>query len=243
MLHCANTSGNLAVAGDMTVLERQRARMKWQEEQGYFSGNSFNGVFSSSSLHVPDSIMVAADSGCALAEVVAQAQPRSINKPSAAPGLHANSSSISRTFSCPPALVEPESESKPKPKPTDSSVGKDGFKKRKPDKPHHPKVCVCVRAILNREKKRTCCVSLLELAKLTHVNFLFRLLQKMITKTRGSNSALMMENPKSPRVTQQTQIPTTTKKLAQRLQIPRPPKSLITFMSEHVVAKPPIVIA
>jgi len=232
MLHCANTSGNLAVAGDMTVLERQRARMKWQEEQGYFSGNSFNGVFSSSSLHVHDSIMVAADSGCALAEVVAQAQARSTN-----------SSSISRTFSCPPALVEPESESKPKPKPTYSSVGKDGFKKRKPDKPHHPKVCVCVRAILNREKKRTCCVSLLELAKLTHVNFLFRLLQKMITKTRGSNSALMMENPKSPRVTQQTQIPTTTKKLAQRLQIPRPPKSLITFMSEHVVAKPPIVIA
>ncbi|RZC05229.1 Transcription factor bHLH63 isoform A [Glycine soja] len=129
MLHCANTSGNLAVAGDMTVLERQRARMKWQEEQGYFSGNSFNGVFSSSSLHVHDSIMVAADSGCALAEVVAQAQARSTN-----------SSSISRTFSCPPALVEPESESKPKPKPTDSSVGKDGFKKRKPDKPHHPKV-------------------------------------------------------------------------------------------------------
>lgn len=138
MLHCANTSGNLAVAGDMTVLERQRARMKWQEEQGYFSGNSFNGVFSSSSsLHVPDSIMVAADSGCALAEVVAQAQPRSINKPSAAPGLHANSSSISRTFSCPPALVDPE------PKPTDSSIGKDSFKKRKTDKPHNPKVGVC----------------------------------------------------------------------------------------------------
>lgn len=137
MLHCANTSGNLAVAGDMTVLERQRARMKWQEEQGYFSGNSFNGVFSSSSLHVHDSIMVAADSGCALAEVVAQAQPRSINKPSAAPGLHANSSSISRTFSCPPALVDPE------PKPTDSSIGKDSFKKRKTDKPHNPKVGVC----------------------------------------------------------------------------------------------------
>ncbi|RZC14472.1 Transcription factor bHLH63 isoform A [Glycine soja] len=135
MLGYANPSGNLAVDGDMTVLERQRARMKWQEEQEYFSGNSFNGVFSSSSsLHVPDSIMVAADSGCALAEVVAQAQPRSINKPSAAPGLHANSSSISRTFSCPPALVDPE------PKPTDSSIGKDSFKKRKTDKPHNPKV-------------------------------------------------------------------------------------------------------
>ncbi|ESW08160.1 hypothetical protein PHAVU_009G023500 [Phaseolus vulgaris] len=136
MLHCANASGNLA--GDMTVLERQRARMKWQEEQGYFSG--FNAVFSSSSsssLHVQDSLMLAADSGCALGEVVAQAQAqaqtRSMNKPSLA-GFD-SSSSISRTFSCPPALVEPE----PRPRPTDSSFGKECLKKRKPDKLHNAK--------------------------------------------------------------------------------------------------------
>ncbi|TKY75397.1 Transcription factor bHLH63 [Spatholobus suberectus] len=119
MLHCVNTSGNLA-AGDMTVLERQREKMKLQEEQG------FNGVFSSSLL-VQESMMVAADSGFSLAEVVAQA--RSINMPTA-PGFDVNSS-ISSTFSCPPALVEP--------KPTDSSIRRESFKKRKPDKPHYPK--------------------------------------------------------------------------------------------------------
>ncbi|RDY06947.1 Transcription factor bHLH63, partial [Mucuna pruriens] len=117
MLHCENTSG------DMTVLERQRARMKWQEEQGYYSGTGFNGVFSSSScssscsssLDVHESMMVAADSGSALAEVVA----RSINMP---PGFDANSS-MSRTFSCP----------------ADSSTRKDSFKKKKPDMPHNLK--------------------------------------------------------------------------------------------------------
>lgn len=151
MLHCANASGNLA--GDMTVLERQRARMKWQEEQGYFSG--FNAVFSSSSsssLHVQDSLMLAADSGCALGEVVAQAQAqaqtRSMNKPSLA-GFD-SSSSISRTFSCPPALVEPE----PRPRPTDSSFGKECLKKRKPDKLHNAKVCERRRE--KREKKMLC---------------------------------------------------------------------------------------
>ncbi|CAJ1973078.1 unnamed protein product [Sphenostylis stenocarpa] len=130
MMHCAYTNGNMA--GDMTVLERQRARMKLQEEQGYFPG--FNGLFSSS-LHPQDSFMLPADSGCALGEVVAQAQAqaRSMNKPSV-PGFGA-SSSISRTFSCPPALVDPE----PEPRPTDSSIGKERFKKRKPDKPHNAK--------------------------------------------------------------------------------------------------------
>lgn len=58
MLHCLNSVGNL-VAGnctDMTVLERQRARLKWQQEQlqqeqqqqqdGYFNGSEqLNGVF------------------------------------------------------------------------------------------------------------------------------------------------------------------------------------------------------
>ncbi|QCE16818.1 transcription factor HBI1-like [Vigna unguiculata] len=136
MLHCANTSGNLA--GDMTVWERQRARMKWQEEQGYFS--AFDALFSSSSsssLHLQDSFLHPSDSGCALGEVVAQAQaqPRSMNKPSVH-GFDA-SSSILRTFSCPPALVEPEPE--PEPRPTGSSIGKESSKKRKPEKLHNAK--------------------------------------------------------------------------------------------------------
>ncbi|KAG2400876.1 Transcription factor bHLH49 Basic helix-loop-helix protein [Vigna angularis] len=124
MLHCENTSGNLA--GDMTVWERQRARMKWQEEHGYFS--AFDAVFSSSS---QDSFVLPADSGCALGEVVAQARarPGSMNKPS----VHGfdESSSISRTFSCPPALVEP--------RPTGSSIEKESSKKRKPEKLHNAK--------------------------------------------------------------------------------------------------------
>ncbi|KAF3435714.1 hypothetical protein FNV43_RR22806 [Rhamnella rubrinervis] len=53
MLHCLNAPGNLAGnCTDMTVLERQRARMKWQQEQiqqqqqSYFSGSELSGVFS-----------------------------------------------------------------------------------------------------------------------------------------------------------------------------------------------------
>lgn len=69
MLHCLNTSGSFAGGGngttDMTVLERQRARMKWQHEEeeqfqlhhqqqggggtaeeSYFSGNEYGNVFS-----------------------------------------------------------------------------------------------------------------------------------------------------------------------------------------------------
>ncbi|KAK9942498.1 hypothetical protein M0R45_008160 [Rubus argutus] len=61
MLNCMNAPGSL-VAGnctDMTVLDRQRARMKWQHDQlqqqqqqqhqGYFGGSELNGVFS----HLP----------------------------------------------------------------------------------------------------------------------------------------------------------------------------------------------
>ncbi|KAE9447243.1 hypothetical protein C3L33_20820, partial [Rhododendron williamsianum] len=51
MLHCINTPGNIAGSfTDMSVLERQRARIKWQQEQllnqppCYFEGNDqFNG--------------------------------------------------------------------------------------------------------------------------------------------------------------------------------------------------------
>lgn len=50
MLHCLNTSGNLGGScSDMTVLERQRARRKWQQHEQqeqerhvYFCGNGFS---------------------------------------------------------------------------------------------------------------------------------------------------------------------------------------------------------
>lgn len=55
MLHCLNSPGNLAGnCTDMTLLERQRARLKWQQEQlhhqqqqqsSYFSGSELSGVF------------------------------------------------------------------------------------------------------------------------------------------------------------------------------------------------------
>ncbi|KAJ1397694.1 Myc-type, basic helix-loop-helix [Sesbania bispinosa] len=154
MLHCLNTSGNLAGScSDMTVLERQRARMKWQQEQGYFSGNGFNGVFSSSSsLHVQNqnsqgSMIFSADSGSALAEVVVAAHSHSIKPlpaPAPAPAFDVNSA-ISRTFSCPPVLAETKA--------TDSSIGKESLKKRKADKAyqnHPPKV---VAESDNKDKK------------------------------------------------------------------------------------------
>ena len=51
MLHCLSTSGNVVGNGtDLTVLERQRFRMKWQQEhfeqeQRYYGGSEF-GMFS-----------------------------------------------------------------------------------------------------------------------------------------------------------------------------------------------------
>ncbi|XP_024030235.1 transcription factor bHLH63 isoform X1 [Morus notabilis] len=59
MLHCLNSVGNLLAGNctDMTVLDRQRARLKWQQEQlqqeeqqqqqdGYFNGSDqLNGIF------------------------------------------------------------------------------------------------------------------------------------------------------------------------------------------------------
>ncbi|KAJ1393666.1 Myc-type, basic helix-loop-helix [Sesbania bispinosa] len=70
MLHCLNTSS------DMTVLERQRARKKWQQQeqeehdrQSYFCGST--GFSSSSSLQVHGGL-VGSDSG--LGEVVVAAQ-------------------------------------------------------------------------------------------------------------------------------------------------------------------------
>lgn len=172
MLHCLNTPGSLAGnCSDMTVLERQRIKLP--------QGNGFNCVFPSSS---------SSDSGSSLAEVVAQAHsikfhmPPAGPEPSPASGPDLNSA-ISRTFSCPPTLVEAKA--------NDSClIKKESYKKRKSDKPHNPKVCVF--DIMFQEKKEKA-ITFFELVKLNC--FLFRLLQKMIVKTRGSKWILKMGNP------------------------------------------------
>nr|ACN21632.1 putative basic helix-loop-helix protein BHLH7 [Lotus japonicus] len=105
----------------MTVLERQRIKLP--------QGNGFNCVFPSSS---------SSDSGSSLAEVVAQAHsikfhmPPAGPEPSPASGPDLNSA-ISRTFSCPPTLVEAKANEF-------FSIKKESYKKRKSDKPHNPKI-------------------------------------------------------------------------------------------------------
>jgi len=126
MLHCLNTtnnSGNLATescSSDITVLERQRERMKWQQQQGYFNAAS---MFCSSLQQ-----QVENSEASSLADFV----------PLQMPTLDVTSA-ISRTFSCPPLL--------PDPKLIHSSIAakeRDNCsKKRKAEKPHHnPKLKV-----------------------------------------------------------------------------------------------------
>jgi len=127
MLHCLNTttnSGNLATescSSDITVLERQRERMKWQQHQhqGYFNAAAM--FCSSLQQQVENS-----EASSSLAVLL--------------PTLDVTSAAISRTFSCPPLL--------PDPKLIHSSIhGKEkdnSSKKRKAEKPHHnPKLKVC----------------------------------------------------------------------------------------------------
>ncbi|XP_058785623.1 transcription factor BHLH089-like [Vicia villosa] len=79
MLHCLNASGNLpteSCSSDITVLERQTERMKWQQQhQGYFNGAMF-----------PSSVQQVQNSQ----DLVALQIPPA----------------ISRTFSSPPVLVD-----------------------------------------------------------------------------------------------------------------------------------------
>lgn len=125
MLHCMNnnsSSGNLAAdscSSDITVLER----MNWQQQQHHQSYSS-----SSSSLnHSPSGFI------------------NHFHMPIvAAPGIDVNSA-ISRTFSCPPVLVDPKLNHSP-------SLGKDNCSnKRKPEKAHNPKLKVCAQFCIYTE--------------------------------------------------------------------------------------------
>lgn len=144
MLHCLNTttnSGNLATescSSDITVLERQRERMKWQQQQhhqGYFNAAA---MFCSSLQQQVDN----SEASSLAADLL----------PLQMPTLDVTSSSISRTFSCPPLL--------PDPKLIHSSIaGKDkdnSSKKRKAEKSHHNsklKVVVGEIEIENKDKR------------------------------------------------------------------------------------------
>ncbi|KAF8406445.1 hypothetical protein HHK36_008532 [Tetracentron sinense] len=182
MLHCLHTPENLAGNGtDMTVLERQRARLKWQQQlqtqqpqQSYFNENQIN-VFSlpphtTQTQHFQ--ALINSDSAFReLATRSMKADPGSENEwpdfskypiPRTGFGeemtVFATSDlemdySISRTSSCPPAVVaamaamaevvvgeEKASESILTEK-LASTIGKESFKKRKADKAQNPKVC------------------------------------------------------------------------------------------------------
>lgn len=111
MLHCLNTNSE-SCSSDITVLERQRERMKWQQnEQPYFSGNGFN-----------DTTMF-----CSSLQQDSSSLPHFL--PLQIPTVDVtSSSSISRTFSCPPLLPDPKIIHS-------SSIGKhNSSKKRKSDK-------------------------------------------------------------------------------------------------------------
>lgn len=153
MLHCLNGP---ATGTDITVLERQRARMKWQpqEQQGYFGGSDqFAGLFLEPGQVGSFQGLLGGES------VLGEVLTRSV-KPD--PGLENGwpelvnmgftefdmNCAISRTSSCPPTVAPPPPEAKGKVSPpaekVSSAVGRESFKKRKADKLQNTKVCVCV---------------------------------------------------------------------------------------------------
>ncbi|KAL6209587.1 hypothetical protein ACLB2K_020527 [Fragaria x ananassa] len=153
MLNCMNAPGSL-VAGnctDMTVLDRQRARMKWQQDhfqqqqQGYFGGNELNWVFS----HMPIQasqvqsfqglIGLGGDMG------MGQAVKPDPSSESGWTELGYGScgfemNNIARTFSCPPKVsAETKSNNAVASPKISSPAGKESFKKRKADKAQNNK--------------------------------------------------------------------------------------------------------
>lgn len=134
MLHCLNAPGNMAGnCTDLTVLERQRARLKWQEDQlqqqqqqqqqsTYFSGSELSGVFfQAPDHHQVQSFQVGLVEDSALNRLVKPDPGLENGWPgldkfempglgfgsSSTPGFQINGA-ISRTYSCPPTVVAEE---------------------------------------------------------------------------------------------------------------------------------------
>ncbi|XAR59551.1 hypothetical protein NMG60_11015426 [Bertholletia excelsa] len=165
MLHCLNIPGNVAGNGtDISVLERQRGRMKWQrdlftQQQRYFDENELGGFsFPAQVQHLQGS--VSGDTG--LNELVSRAVKVDPGLDSGWPNFseyggdgsaHGSngfgvgsgfdpSYGLSRTMSCPTAVAAAVAESamaetkqaEPTLPEKMSSVGRESFKKRKADK-------------------------------------------------------------------------------------------------------------
>ncbi|KAM5548854.1 transcription factor bHLH63 [Rosa sericea] len=156
MLNCMNAPGGL-VAGnctDMTVLDRQRTRMRWQHDQfqqpqqqhqGYFGGNELNGVFNHEPIQASQVqsfqglIGLGGDSGMGQA---VKPDPSSENGWTelgyGSCGFEMNN--ISRTLSCPPKVAaETKSNNAVAPAKISSPAGMESFKKRKADKAQNNK--------------------------------------------------------------------------------------------------------
>ncbi|KAI8533005.1 hypothetical protein RHMOL_Rhmol11G0262500 [Rhododendron molle] len=157
MLHCINTPGNVAGSfTEMSVLERQRARIKWQQEQllnqpsCFFEGNDqFNGY--SMPNHAQDfhnlinsevGLVVKADPGLdnrwqEFGQFGGEGSGLGSSGFVNGSGFELNYG-ISRTLSCPQevavAVTETARRESVSPEKMSSAVGRESFKKRKADR-------------------------------------------------------------------------------------------------------------
>lgn len=167
MSHCLNGPGNCT---DMTVLERRRAHVRWQ--QSYFGVSDFGGAFLEPSQENQVGNfqgLVVGGSGCSVLDDVVTHSVKpdpglkngwlelgrlelpnmgfgSGGSMNGSPkGLEMNSS-ISRTSICPPTEAQSAPEAKGKvsvpAEKMSSAAGRDSFKKRKADKMQNTKVRV-----------------------------------------------------------------------------------------------------
>lgn len=169
MLHCMNKAAGIAGRGaDISVLERQRARMKWEEDQqqqqqlNFYGGNELN-MFSLPPAAQAQQYQSLISNGSGFGVLV--------NRPvKADPGMDNGWSdngkfggddhfgygygnvngvelnyAISRTTSCPPeeaaAGAYAEQREDILPEKMSTAIGRESFKKRKADKTHNQKVC------------------------------------------------------------------------------------------------------
>lgn len=172
MLHCMGTPGNIAGnCTDMTVLERQRSRMKWQqdqihEQQSYFSGSALSGVFQFQGLVGCESMLGLGVEGEAVARSVKPDPGLENGWPelgkftdqmpnmgfgsvsNSGTGFQMNHSAISRTASCPPAVAAASADVKAREALLQEKLS---FKKRKADKVPNTKVLsvMCLFYVLN----------------------------------------------------------------------------------------------
>ncbi|XP_052193663.1 transcription factor bHLH63 [Diospyros lotus] len=188
MLHCLNTPGNFAGNGaDMSVLERQRARLKWQQDQlhqqqqqRYFDGNEIAGfsVASDQQFQGLNEVLTrglksdpGVDNGWPdlghFGEGASSGSGIGPSRFGIGSGFDANYG-ISRTSSCPPAVaaaVEIKHGEAVQADKMSSAVGRESFKKRKADKNHSLKA---IAEDYSKEKRsKACCNEGGEAARIT----------------------------------------------------------------------------